>query len=463
MQQGRWRILIIATVLLAAAVVGRTPSRMVMALLVLGTGAFFVLGQDVRNLLLAFPGVALLVPLQFGTGTDVSLNAAVFAAIGLVGYGIVQKSLQRDWRMVHSRLHRPLIAFVLVSILSLLVGNAFWDVAVPRPSNFILVQMGQLAIYFLCFAMFWFTAFFVPNATWLRRLAYALIITGGVGTLGFGLSRLLGFHLPIVAIISNMFTVWLIPLAFSQAVHDSELTLRECRLLFGLVCLAVTVVVWAWFVDTNWVGGWFPAMVSLGLLLWLRYPSLRWIIGLVAVIIIIVVGVGPFFQVLDFDVETKWDISGGSRMTLWRSVLELSTPRPVLGLGIAAYRHYHFLKPLTYGRTLWMRPTVSAHNMFIDLFAQMGIVGVICYLWFLAEALLLAWRVYRRSTGFARGYALTAFCALVGIIAADMLAETSLPFVYNVGFPGFRASAVSWMMLGGLVVLENQHEPAIDQ
>jgi len=36
-----------------------------------------------------------------------------------------------------------------------------------------------------------------------------------------------------------------------------------------------------------------------------------------------------------------------------------------------------------------------------------------------------------------------------------MLADWFLPFVYNIGFAGFRTSALAWMFLGGLVALES--------
>lgn len=451
-----WRGLAIVAVLVAAAALGRSPSRTRLVWLALAFGMPFAVGQDVRQLLLTFPAIALLLPFQISTGTDVSLNAAVFGVIGLVGLGIVQKLYRRDLYLARSRLNRPLVALSLVSVLSLLVGNVTWDPSVPRPSNMLLVQFGQLAIYFLSFLMLWLTASVISNLHWLRRLTYAVIITGGGGITLVLLSHLLGLPLPLDRVTLNMFTVWLAPLALAQAGLDADLTSRQRHLLLGVCCTTVIAIAWIYFVKANWIGGWGPPLLAIVLLLWLRYPRIRGSMLLVAAILFFVVGLKPFLQALDFDFEQKWDISGGSRVTLWRSVTELAASRPLLGLGIAAYRHYHFLKPLAYRTTLWMRPTVSAHNMFVDLFAQMGVLGLTCYLWFLAEAFRLAWRVYKRQEGFAKGYALAAFCALIGIMAADMLAETSLPFVYNMGFPGFSASVVSWMMLGGLVVLENQ-------
>jgi hypothetical protein len=39
-------------------------------------------------------------------------------------------------------------------------------------------------------------------------------------------------------------------------------------------------------------------------------------------------------------------------------------------------------------------------------------------------------------------------------MVAGGLADWVLPFVYNIGLNGFRASILAWMFLGGLVSIE---------
>ncbi|NMC78657.1 MAG: hypothetical protein GYA59_04775 [Chloroflexi bacterium] len=39
-----------------------------------------------------------------------------------------------------------------------------------------------------------------------------------------------------------------------------------------------------------------------------------------------------------------------------------------------------------------------------------------------------------------------------------MLADWMLPFVYNIGFPGFQASLLVWLFLGGLVAMSAESE-----
>ena len=41
------------------------------------------------------------------------------------------------------------------------------------------------------------------------------------------------------------------------------------------------------------------------------------------------------------------------------------------------------------------------------------------------------------------------------MLVAGMLGDWVIPFVYNVGLKGFRASVLGWIFLGGLVALQH--------
>ena len=44
-----------------------------------------------------------------------------------------------------------------------------------------------------------------------------------------------------------------------------------------------------------------------------------------------------------------------------------------------------------------------------------------------------------------------------GMLLVGMLGDWFLPFVYNIGLIGFRASVVGWVFLGGVLVIEKHH------
>jgi hypothetical protein len=67
----------------------------------------------------------------------------------------------------------------------------------------------------------------------------------------------------------------------------------------------------------------------------------------------------------------------------------------------------------------------------------------------------LGWRLRNQApTGFAQAYVYGALGGLAGTLVAGALADWIVPFVYNVGLTGFRASMLAWLFLGGLVSIE---------
>lgn len=46
--------------------------------------------------------------------------------------------------------------------------------------------------------------------------------------------------------------------------------------------------------------------------------------------------------------------------------------------------------------------------------------------------------------------------------AAGMLGDWFLPFVYNIGFMGFKDSYMGWLLLGGLTLLEHTRRHGSD-
>jgi O-antigen ligase len=134
----------------------------------------------------------------------------------------------------------------------------------------------------------------------------------------------------------------------------------------------------------------------------------------------------------------------------WKIVLEIVKVNPILGLGPA---NYHWYTPLFPIRGYAVK--FNSHSQYVDLIAQTGLLGLACFGWFAWEMARLCWRLSRRAPeGFARAYVYGAFGGLVGTMAAGFLGDWVLPFFYNVGMNGFRSSVLSWVFLGGLVVIE---------
>jgi hypothetical protein len=202
---------------------------------------------------------------------------------------------------------------------------------------------------------------------------------------------------------------------------------------------------------SNWVG---VAAVA-ATLVWLRFPRLRW--PIVALVTILALAGVLFPTVYNFaGGDAEWTSSGGSRMALAGRVISVTMRNPITGLGPAAYRPYARMEPLPYQNAYWLDPQVSSHNNYVDIFSHTGLVGLGLFGWFVVELTVLGLRLHRRhSEGFSAGYVNGMLATGAGALAIMLLADWILPFVYNIGFPGFQASVLVWLFMGGLVALEN--------
>jgi hypothetical protein len=67
----------------------------------------------------------------------------------------------------------------------------------------------------------------------------------------------------------------------------------------------------------------------------------------------------------------------------------------------------------------------------------------------------LSWRLTKQlPDGFARAYVYGVLAGIVATLVASYLGDWVLPFVYNVGLPGFRAGILPWIFMGGVISLE---------
>jgi len=56
--------------------------------------------------------------------------------------------------------------------------------------------------------------------------------------------------------------------------------------------------------------------------------------------------------------------------------------------------------------------------------------------------------------GFAKGYSYGVFAGVLGTVMAAFLVDWVLPFAYNIGLDGVRASILPWIFFGGLISIE---------
>jgi O-antigen ligase len=104
------------------------------------------------------------------------------------------------------------------------------------------------------------------------------------------------------------------------------------------------------------------------------------------------------------------------RMAHWQSALAMWADRPWLGVGIGNYEPVY----ARYALPLWSEPLGHAHNYYLNIAAEAGVLGLAAYLLLWGLALLGAWRALRRTSGWLWGVSLGVLGMIVHLTAHSL-------------------------------------------
>ena len=331
----------------------------------------------------------------------------------------------------------PLLMLVVVAILSFGVGLLPWyTFAQSAPLG---AQLGGLSIYLLSAVAFLLVGQ-LGDIRWLKWMIWFFLAIGSVYVAGWiigPVGSITAKFFPLSGT-GSLFWTWLVALAFSQAIFNRDLHLGWRAILLAIAGMTLFV---AFVLNEGWKSGWVPPLITIAAIIGLRFWRLALSLSPFAII--------PASYLITKTIATD-QYSWGTRVDAWLIVAEITKINPVLGLGFANYNWYTVLFPI---RGYAVR--FNSHSQYIDIIAQTGILGLICFLWFFGVVGWLGWKLLNRvPPGFPQAYVYGALGGLVGTLVAAALGDWVLPFFYNVGLTGFRASVLGWLFLGGLVIFE---------
>lgn len=433
-------LIVIGLWITTALLASRVPQTAFLLLIGAGLSAAFWRWPPLGLLVLVV--ASLIIPFEINTGTQSMLNVTILLLPTLIGLWAVSLISQGQQRPPLASPLRPLSAFVVVAVLAFIAGNQPWLIFAQTAP--IQAQLGGLAVFVLSAGAFVLAAYQVREIHWLKRLTWLFLALGALyiaGRLVPGLRRFIGISFQRGAT-DSLFWVWLVSLAFSQAAFNRDLHPAWRGGLIGLVLSAFYV---ALVQGRVWVSGWLPSSAAVIVALWAGVRSLRGPLLLMAGVTAALNQQGLVSAVLS---DNEYSLM--TRLEAWRIVAEIVKINPMLGLGPANYYWYTPLFPI-----LGYAVSFNSHNNYVDILAQTGVLGLACFLWFVIEVGRLGWRLQSQApAGFARAYVYGALGGLAGMLTAAMLGDWVLPFVYNVGLKGMRASVMGWMFLGGLLMIE---------
>ena len=437
----RW---IVALVFLLSLMIGFSGLGTAVLLLLAGAaGAFVLLRWPLIGLVLLIP-IGMVVPFGIGTGTATSINATILLLVALLGIWALRMIGSRNVRLLASPTIPPLLTLVAIAFLSFVVGLQPWiPFAQTAPLR---AQAGGVAIFVLSAGAFLLVAHLVRDLRWLQWLTWAF--------LGLAALYVIARMVPGLGAVANrlaqrgagdgsLFWTWLVALAFSQAAFNRNLA-TPWRVALGLLATGTLGV--ALLQGRDWTSGWMPPLVAFIAVLGVASPRL----AVLATLPAFAIGFLRSERIRGLVLGGDNDYSLSTRIEAAEIVLNIvQQSNPVLGLGPSNYYWYTPMFPIR-GYAVQF----NSHNQYIDLLAQTGIVGLLCFVWFVVALGWVGWRLRTRAPeGFARAYVYGALGGLAGTLVAGGLGDWVLPFVYNIGFQGFRASVIGWLFMGGLVAV----------
>ena len=339
------------------------------------------------------------------------------------------------------------LVFGVVAILAFGFGQLPWF---ATRSASLSAQIGGLMIFLLSIGAFLLAAHQIDSLKVLSWMTWVFLVVGSF----FFVLRLTPSTIPFInlvfsreGVLGASLYVWLVAMAGSQALFNKKLA-PVWRVMAGALVLLF------FYINMKddgrfWISGWLPPLIALVMVFLLGRPD--W--GFFAVL------AGFIVLLLNSDIITSVTSEGDNtystitRLEAWRIIAEIIKVNPIFGVGMANYYFYTPLFPI-----LGYRISFNSHNNYIDILAQTGLVGLLCFLWFFGEIWLLGWHLRNRvPEGFPHAYVLGVLGGLVGTLALAALGDWVIPFVYNVGLAGFRASIFVFLFLGGLVALARMY------
>jgi hypothetical protein len=429
-------LLIISELLLIASLAFVASQRELMLVFVLLVGVGVVLA------FLRWPSLGLIVasvagmiiPFVGPSGLNVTM---VLIALLLGLWLLAMIARQHQIQIAPSRTVRPLLAFLGIAAFSFGLGQLPWlTFALHAPLG---AQLGGLSIIVLSVATFLLMANQMHDLSWLSRLTWAFLAVGALSLFFRSMLPALGLPtLPLFQPVGTVFYVWLVAMAFSQAVLNKDLHPGWRLSLGGLVLVVLYVLFVLKFADKS---GWLSVFICMAAIIVAR----SWRAGLALAPIAALAALYLWSGLISTD---EYSIS--TRFDAWLIMAQIIRISPLWGLGFANYYWYTPLFPIR-GYAV----SFNSHNNYVDILAQTGLVGLVCLLWLFCELGWLGWQLRKHApAGFAQAYVYGALGGLAGMVVAGMLGDWILPFFYNIGLNGFRSSMFGWLFLGGLVSLE---------
>lgn len=231
----------------------------------------------------------------------------------------------------------------------------------------------------------------------------------------------------------------ILPLPFSMVLRKA--TNKGTRFILTALCLLLAICLLLSQARGAWLG------FIVGFFLVSLFSGKKNFLIAVTLLIVFIISAGLFGntfikeQIKSF-MNLKIDQSTNDRMIMWKTALRMLADRPVLGQGLGTFMHvFEKFRPQNYYEIVY------AHNCYLQMAAEIGILGFLIFIWLV---LALLWKAASKLFVLKDAFLKAATIGIVGGISAYLINSLFDNNLYSLPL------AVLFWAMSGLAVAEMQ-------
>ena len=410
----------------------------------------------VRNLQFGVLGYFFVAALAFGESPAIQSPHSGYRA-GLMPSQVFLAFLALLWlgraafadgfRLVKSELNLPLAALAVVSLASLVTSNVLHGTRELLFHQMLITQVAEVGLLGFSICAFFLAANTLREQKWIGRLFAPVVLLG----LYFAAHRIFGFDFPIPMIWGSFLLAAAIAFVYARLLFQK---LGRARAV-GLALLLL-IMLYAAYRNLSWVSGW---VAVTGAILTVSYCRSRPLAALLVVLTLTALFVYPGIY---HSVQEESEIGGDfDRFIIWGDAFRMFTAvNPVLGVGPGNYHAYVY-----YHSTLWFggQTYTTAHSNYVQMAAELGLVGLAVLLWIVVSAIRAGSRAGRSAPTEMRWLPVAATSIFAAMAVASLFGDYLFPSRGNNGIVTFGTTVYTWLIMGTAVAAGNlQREPVPD-
>ena len=412
--------------------------------IVVGVAALVLGFALVRNLQIGVLAYFFIAALAFGESPEVQSPNSGYSA-GLMPSQVLLAFLAILWlgkmvfsdgfKLVKSELNLPLGILAVVALFSLVTNNVLRGTRELLFHQMILTQVAEVGLLYFSIAAFFLAANTIKDRKWIKRIFVPVVLVGSYYTV----FELRDMDFPIPLVWGGLILASAIAFVYARLLFDKLDRLRAMGL-----SLLLAVMLFTAYRNMAWVSGSIAVTVAILVVSYYRSRALAVILLILALAALFV------YPGIYFSIHEESHVGGDfDRFVIWQDAFHMFTSvNPILGIGPGNYHPYVY-----YYNTIWFgsRTYTTAHSNYMQMTAELGLVGLAVFLWVIVAAVRVGNRAARTVSSDMKWLGVAATSIFVAIAVSSIFGDYLFPSRGNNGIVNFGTTVYTWLILGAAV------------